>query len=962
MAWEFAYRVLHKQANLVILLMAWLTPQHLSVYSVKSKEPDMDILAYWIARLEPLVRAEDEGEIIIVLTNRCGTEGEAIYAGTSCVLGVEDGEVKVYGVLGRGDRDLLVVDTSKPPQYNLVAPDTEIRGQTVESHKATAKECDRLAGREIRDLEMVWERQGLMSSIDAVLAEETTFLQNQHTYSQNTSSAHINAEVPRLEELPGNAKSSIPASDSQCTSTSVSSSIASSVCEVEGLPSTDSGTKPLDRPTAPKERRREMVQISPPTHLASEIYGYRNCNPPESASSMKVNTSCESGPSASGAEDIRQTPVASSSRRVPPILTKQPVYYPGFDYFPDSGYPSNSAYPFDSAYPPNSAFLTDSAYPPESAYPPASASSTIVNMPWKQEQTRKYYGDQELIEVMKAATPGTGNSRHESIRIAHPFVSPMDNQPDSASLPDSAYPPESASSTTVNVPWEPESDRSYYKDKELIKTRRVPSPSRVSNSRDVSISIPQSFVSSIDPPDSAYPPESAASMIVNVPWEPQPKRSYYGDEELIKAMKSPASGVGDSNHESTSVAQPFISPTENLTDSASSMITNKTYSCEPSLVDSEVGRVTKIMNYDTSTRTFLSPKDNLPESASSMRVNISPSQTPIPFNSRRGGIIQITANLLVESSSGHTSTEPVMSPTENQPESAASMTVNTDWGPNSAEPIISQTDNPPVSAISMIVNTVLEPSLTQPVTPPIENPPDSARSIMFNMSLVPSPGLFPGEDFVSPVATSSSGHMSFPIRQPASSPVDLVQSPMSDWSIKYSDNSPISPESASSMLVNPSWNASPMLSAIEEIIKIAEFQSSPVASRSSHGSLPAAEPVSPIKERPLSPKLRNASETSGLQGDAAPMSEELVNPPAVASAVASAEGLLARASPHLTPDPMTNAVHGGGLIPPRFHVEEVQANPHRQLTPSPVSDSAEHGGLHRRNRRGILRRTISMLW
>jgi hypothetical protein len=942
----------------------------------------MDILTYWVSRLEPLVRAEDEGEIIVVLTNRCGTEGASIYAGTSCVLGVEDGEVRVYGVLGRGDRDLLVVDTSEPPQYNLVAkPDTEIWGQTAESHSAPAIEYDRLADREIKDPETVREGQGLMGSIDAVLAETTTFLQNQHIYPQNTPSAHIDAEIPRFEELPGNARSSIPASDSQSPSTSVSSSIASSICEI-GLPSAYSRTNPLGRPTVPKERRREMVQISPPKHLGSGIYGFRNGNSPESTSSMKVNTSCESGPSVSRAEDIHQTPVATSSRRLVPILTKQAVYSPDSGYLPDSGYPSDSAYPLDSAYPPDSAFPTDSAYPPESACPLESASSTTVNVPWEQEQNRSYYGDKELIKVMKVATPGARNSRHESIRIAQPFVSPTDNQPDSASPPDSAYPPESASSTTVNVPWEPESDRSYYKGKELIKTRRVPSLSGASNSRHESISIPQPFVSSIDnptdsaylpdsayPPDSTYQPESAASMIVNVPWEPQPNRSYYGDEELIKVMKAPApSGVSNSNHESTAVAQPFISPTENLPDSASSMIINKAQSWEPSLIDSEIGVVTKIMNYGTSIRTFLSPTDNSPESASSMRVNISSSRDPSPFNSRREGIIQILANPSVESSSGHTlfeSTEPIVSPTENQPESAVSMTINTDWGPNSAEPVVSQTDNPPESAISMIVGTVLEPSLTQPVVTPLEDPPDSARSIMFNIPSVPSPGLFPGEDFVSPMATSktgSSGHMSFPIVQPAGSPVDLLQSPMSDWSVKYSDNSPISPESASSMLVNPSWDASPMFSTIEELIKIAESPNSPVASRSSHGSLPVAEPVSPRTERPLSPKLRNASQTSGFQGNAALLFEELVNQPAVASAITPAEVLQACASPHLTPDPMTNTIHGGGLIPPSFHVEEVQANPHQHLTLSPVTDSADRGGLRPRSLRGMLRRTISMVW
>jgi hypothetical protein len=81
----------------------------------------METLSYWLARLEPLIRAETEGEIICVFANRSGMEGEAVYAGTSAVLGIHAGEVKVYGILGRGEKELLVVDTNKRPQAKLVS-------------------------------------------------------------------------------------------------------------------------------------------------------------------------------------------------------------------------------------------------------------------------------------------------------------------------------------------------------------------------------------------------------------------------------------------------------------------------------------------------------------------------------------------------------------------------------------------------------------------------------------------------------------------------------------------------------------------------------------------------------------------------------------------------------------------------------------------------------------------------
>jgi hypothetical protein len=73
------------------------------------------------ARIEPLIRAETEDEIIVVFANRTGTEEEAVYAGTSPILGFQAGEVKVYGILGRGEKELLVVDTKKRPQAKLIS-------------------------------------------------------------------------------------------------------------------------------------------------------------------------------------------------------------------------------------------------------------------------------------------------------------------------------------------------------------------------------------------------------------------------------------------------------------------------------------------------------------------------------------------------------------------------------------------------------------------------------------------------------------------------------------------------------------------------------------------------------------------------------------------------------------------------------------------------------------------------
>ncbi|KAK5631146.1 hypothetical protein RRF57_006861 [Xylaria bambusicola] len=119
-AFEFAFHCLEVEANLIIVTMAWMTREDASLFSSMPKEPDMDTLTYWMARLEPLIRSENEEEIIVVFCNRAGIERDTVYAGTSTVIGIKDGEVNVYGLLGRGEEELLIVDTETPPIAKLV--------------------------------------------------------------------------------------------------------------------------------------------------------------------------------------------------------------------------------------------------------------------------------------------------------------------------------------------------------------------------------------------------------------------------------------------------------------------------------------------------------------------------------------------------------------------------------------------------------------------------------------------------------------------------------------------------------------------------------------------------------------------------------------------------------------------------------------------------------------------------
>ncbi|KAJ8118102.1 hypothetical protein ONZ43_g4059 [Nemania bipapillata] len=142
-AFEFAFHCLEVEANLVIMTMAWNTREDARMFSRMPNEPDMETLTYWISRLEPLIRSETQEEIIVIFCNRSGIEDDAVYAGTSAVIGIKDGEVNVYGILGRGEKDLLVVDTEKPPCAKLVyRPDEQVSPvdsaiNSTSSHKET---------------------------------------------------------------------------------------------------------------------------------------------------------------------------------------------------------------------------------------------------------------------------------------------------------------------------------------------------------------------------------------------------------------------------------------------------------------------------------------------------------------------------------------------------------------------------------------------------------------------------------------------------------------------------------------------------------------------------------------------------------------------------------------------------------------------------------------------------------
>lgn len=109
---EFATHAVTSGAELVVLSMAWsslqLTSEDLKDHAL---QPDLATLSYWVSRFRPLQEKDTNVPTILVMSNRCGTEHDTNYAGTSTVMRLCGERVDLWEVLGKGEERCLVVDT-----------------------------------------------------------------------------------------------------------------------------------------------------------------------------------------------------------------------------------------------------------------------------------------------------------------------------------------------------------------------------------------------------------------------------------------------------------------------------------------------------------------------------------------------------------------------------------------------------------------------------------------------------------------------------------------------------------------------------------------------------------------------------------------------------------------------------------------------------------------------------------
>ncbi|KAJ4167849.1 hypothetical protein NW754_011665 [Fusarium falciforme] len=344
-AFEFAFHILEVESNLVIVSMAWMTREEPRRFTRMPNEPDMETLTYWVTRLEPLIRSENQDEIIVVFCNRSGNEEEALYAGTSAVIGIQDGEVKVYGLLGRGEKELLVVDTNNSPYAKLVyRPEAGGSGMEAPGHLQQNDKADD-SSKKGKEVEEDKKNKGETETKDSPSPKEVTEANDSRKRSvdksiddkQNSFKARVSESkhkcLPPLPQLPDDlAEDMKPSKRRQAPTISIPKE--SDLIKANSARSPGTGRLSIPTPSAPSPtpmaiRPRLIIPESPP--IMPHQY------PPDhplSAASLRSEKSIRSFKSEeSEASSVRTV-------RTNPRPPEESTPYPDSGA-PLSGYPSN---------------------------------------------------------------------------------------------------------------------------------------------------------------------------------------------------------------------------------------------------------------------------------------------------------------------------------------------------------------------------------------------------------------------------------------------------------------------------------------------------------------------------------------------------------------------------------------------------------------------------------------------
>ena len=117
--YEFATTALRSQFPIVCVSMAWLCHLTPTELVQEPEQPDLATVAYWVERFQPLVEANGENPIYVILANRCGMEKGVCYAGSSTVMKIDNGVVSLYETAGKSEEKCLVVDLADRPKFQV---------------------------------------------------------------------------------------------------------------------------------------------------------------------------------------------------------------------------------------------------------------------------------------------------------------------------------------------------------------------------------------------------------------------------------------------------------------------------------------------------------------------------------------------------------------------------------------------------------------------------------------------------------------------------------------------------------------------------------------------------------------------------------------------------------------------------------------------------------------------------
>ena len=118
---NFTHHIRETKLKVVIFSMAWPTDEDRELFTQFPNLSDDVTLTKWLLKFEPLIRAEKEEEVICIITNRTGIEGETTFAGTTVVFGIVAGEVHRHTAARTCGRQRHCAGHSARPRHRSAA-------------------------------------------------------------------------------------------------------------------------------------------------------------------------------------------------------------------------------------------------------------------------------------------------------------------------------------------------------------------------------------------------------------------------------------------------------------------------------------------------------------------------------------------------------------------------------------------------------------------------------------------------------------------------------------------------------------------------------------------------------------------------------------------------------------------------------------------------------------------------